>query len=246
MKYFIKPILLFTVFAAIFFAGCKKAAVTPKVNLEVVGTTHIVDSMITFKITGNAETYVIYTGDAGHEFSKSYLAVVKGLNPDLEKVVLTQDSMASLTPWLTSRINNRNAALQAGEKPVDGAAVLAALTGMVGKVYSNKEVPRFELTKLMPIMRSAALEIVDNYFEDHSTYLTPEDGFSTGVAIDRYNRSYSHSYSKPGKYTVTLVATNVGNKKYSGSGYIKDRTSSAGEYGHSRVVKSLEIEVVEP
>ncbi|WP_262249784.1 DUF5017 domain-containing protein [Parapedobacter soli] len=246
MRYIVKPILSLVILAPILFAGCEKVAIAPKVNLEVVGTTHMVDSMVHFKITGNAETYVIYTGDTDHEFAKSYLAVVNGSNPDLEKVVLSQDSLEILTPWLALRINNRNAILQEGEEPVDEAAVLAALSRMVGKVYSNKEIPRFELTKLMPIMRSAALEIVDNYFEDHSTYLTPEGGFSTGVAIDRYHRSFSYAYSQPGKYTVTLVATNVGDKKYSGSGYIQDRTSSASEYGYNRVVKSVEIEIIEP
>src|SRR5690606_17587147 len=174
-------------------------------------------------VTGNAETYVVYTGDAGHEFAKSYLTIVNDIDSDLEKVVLTQDSLVSLTPWLTTTINNRNANLPAGENPIDGAALFAALNGMVGKVYSNKDIPRFELTKLAPTIRGAVLDLVNNYFDDHSTYLAPEGGFSTGVAIDRYNRSFSYAYSQPGKYTVTLIATNVGDKKYSGSGYIHDR-----------------------
>ena len=88
-----------------------------------------------------------------------------------------------------------------------------------------------------------ARDIVDMYYQDKSTLLAPEGGFSTGAAVDRYEKTMEYSYSAEGTYVVTLIATNVSNKQYSGSGYQDDRTSPGSEYDLSRTIKELVITV---
>ena len=68
-------------------------------------------------------------------------------------------------------------------------------------------------------------------------------GFSTGVALNRNNLTYSYKFAAPGAYVVTLLGTKLSDKDYSGSGYIDDRTSSAGEYNFKRNTDTVTIVV---
>jgi hypothetical protein len=84
---------------------------------------------------------------------------------------------------------------------------------------------------------------VVTYFTNLSVLLTPPGGFSTGVAINRYNLTYSYKFGTPGTYEVTLLGTRLSDKNYSGSGYIYNSTSSASEYTYSRNTDTVTIVV---
>lgn len=235
--------LLTLLFIVTIFAACDDEGVMPDLSVVATPATVVVGEEVSFKIAGDAETYVIYTGDNGHKFANSYLAVTAGMDLDQEEVVLTADSLVSLTPWLIGNIESYNNT--EGSKPVNADSVLAGLSKMVDKVYINKETPKYEITQLMPNMYQVAVSIVDIYFENHSVLLAPEEGFSTGVAISRYDLEYTYTYSAPGTYVATVIATNVSTKNYSGSGYTNDRTASADEYNFNRQIKEVTITVTE-
>ena len=85
--------------------------------------------------------------------------------------------------------------------------------------------------------------LVEPYFTNLSVLLTPVGGFSTGVAINRYDLTYSYKFTVPGTYVVTLLGTKLSDKNYFGSGYTLDRSSSAGEYDYKRHMDSVTIVV---
>ena len=115
---------------------------------------------------------------------------------------------------------------------------------MVGQDYDYREVAKYDITtELMPPLPTVANDLVDNYFQDNSTLLAPDGGYATGVALNRYDLGFTHVYSEPGEYTATVIATNVSNKNYSGSGYKNDRTASANEYNFNRLMKQVTITV---
>ena len=65
--------LLFLFFITLLtFSSCEKDELDTWVSLEADKTIVAVNETVTFNVSGNAETYVVYTGDAGHDFTKSY------------------------------------------------------------------------------------------------------------------------------------------------------------------------------
>ena len=64
------------------FTSCEKDELDTWVSLEADKTIVAVNETVSFKIAGNAETYVVYTGDAGHDFAKSYLVITEGKKID--------------------------------------------------------------------------------------------------------------------------------------------------------------------
>jgi len=288
------------------------------VSIEVSKTEVVVDgTKVTFNVSGNAETYVIYTGDAGHEFAKSYLVITEGKKIDQEEYVLTQTKLDTWTPILTAEINAWNAvttntpidkvAVFAGLKdlvgipyyfetaaqrvralmptlkliadcrtlvttyfsnkyvlsqakldtwtpiltaeidawnavptntPIDKVAVFARLKSLVNKLYYFDEAKNLLIGILSPFKTDIQCEALlnnINIFTKNKVDLTPVGGFSTGVALNRNNLTYSYIFKTPGgPYTVTVLGTKLSDKNYSGSGYIDDRTSSASEYNYKR------------
>ena len=79
------------------------------------------------------------------------------------------------------------------------------------------------------------------YFTNLSVLLTPVGGFSTGVALNRNELTYSYKFSTPGTYVVTLLGTRLSDKNYSGSGYIYNSSSSASEYTYNRNTDTVTI-----
>ena len=73
--------------------------------------------------------------------------------------------------------------------------------------------------------------------------LTPVGGFSTGVAINRYDLTYSYKFNTAGTYVVTVLGTRLSDKIYSGSGYIYNSTSSASDYSFKRNTDTVTIVV---
>jgi hypothetical protein len=122
--------------------------------------------------------------------------------------------------------------------------VIAGLRRLLDKSY-YKDTAAIRIRELMPTLKTFTdcQNLVGTYFTNLSVLLTPVGGFSTGVAINRYDLNYSYKFTAPGTYVVTLLGTRIGDKIYSGSGYIYNSTASASEYNFGRNTASVTIVV---
>ena len=224
------------------FTSCQEDELDTWVSIEADKTEVAINEAVTFKIAGNAETYVVYTGDFGHDFAKSYLVITEGKKIDQEEYVLTQASLDTWIPFLTAEIIAYN--LLNPKAPLDADAIIAGLEALVDKPY-YKDTAANRIRELMPTLKTYTDcgNLVVTYFTNKSVLLTPVGGFSTGVALNRNNLTYTYSFKLAGTYVVTLLGTNLSNKDYSGSGYIDDRTSSASEYNYNRNTATVTIVV---
>ena len=224
------------------FASCEKDDLDTWVSIEADKTVVAVDETVTFKMSGNAETYVVYTGDASHDFTKSYLVITGGRTIDDESYVLTQAKLDIWIPILTTEIAAYNIANP--NTPLNSNAIITGLQNLVDQSY-YKDTAAIRIRELMPTLKTFAncQNLVDTYFTNLSVLLTPAGGFSTGVAINRYNLTYSYKFTTPGTYVVTLLGTRIGDKIYSGSGYIYNSTASASEYNFGRNTATVTIVV---
>ena len=224
------------------FASCEKDDLDTWVSIEADKTVVAVDETVTFKMSGNAETYVVYTGDASHDFTKSYLVITGGRTIDDESYVLTQAKLDIWIPILTTEIAAYNIANP--NTPLNANAIITGLQNLVDQSY-YKDTAAIRIRELMPTLKTFAncQNLVDTYFTNLSVLLTPAGGFSTGVAINRYNLTYSYKFTTPGTYVVTLLGTRIGDKIYSGSGYIYNSTASASEYNFGRNTATVTIVV---
>lgn len=224
------------------FTSCVKDDLGTWVNIKASKTEVAVNEKVNFTISGNAETYVIYTGDAGHDFAKSYLVITEGIKLDQEEYVLTQAQYDIWIPILTDEINefnvsNPNATLNLND-------IIAGLTALVNKPFFLDTAAN-RLREIMPTLKtySDCGNLVSAYFTNNSILLAPVGGFSTGIALNRNILTYSYEFTTPGSYTVTLLGTKVGQKNYTGNGYIDDRSSSASEYNYNRNKATVTIVV---
>ena len=224
------------------FTSCEKDEIDTWVSLEADKTTVAVNETVSFKMIGNAETYVVYTGDTGHDFAKSYLVITGGKKVDQEEYVLTQARLDTWTPILNAEIIAYN--LLNPNTTLDANAIIAGLKRLVDKSY-YKDTAANRIRELMPTFKlySDCQNLVGTYFTNLSVLLTPVGGFSTGVAINRNELTYSYKFTTAGTYVVTLLGTRLSDKNYSGSGYIYNSTSSASEYNYKRNTDTLTIVV---
>ena len=239
-KYSISTLKLLTIL--FLFASCEKDDLDTWVSIEANKTTVAVNETVSFKMSGNAETYVVYTGDAGHDFTKSYLVITGGRTIDNEDYVLKQSGLDTWIPILTTEIAAYN--ILNPNSPLDTNTVIAGLRRLLDKSY-YKDTAAIRIRELMPTLKTFTdcQILVGTYFTNLSVLLTPAGGFSTGVAINRYDLNYSYKFTAPGTYVVTLVGTRIGDKIYSGSGYIYNSTASASEYNFGRNTASVTIVV---
>ena len=224
------------------FASCEKDDLDTWVSIEADKSVVAVDETVTFKMSGNAETYVVYTGDASHDFTKSYLVITGGRTIDDESYVLTQAKLDIWIPILTTEIAANNA--NPNSTPLNANTIITGLQSLVDQSY-YKDTAAIRIRELMPTLKTFAncQNLVVTYFTNLSVLLTPPGGFSTGVAINRYNLTYSYKFTTPGTYVVTLLGTRIGDKIYSGSGYIYNSTASASEYNFGRNTATVTIVV---
>ena len=224
------------------FTSCEKDEIDTWVSLEADKTVVAAGETVTFKMSGNAETYVVYTGDTGHDFTKSYLVITGGRIIDDEDYVLKQSGLDAWTPILTAEIAAYNIANP--NSTLDANTIIAGLTTLLDNSY-YKDTAAIRIRELMPTLKTFAncQNLVETYFTNLSVLLTPAGGFSTGVAINRYNLTYSYKFRTPGTYEVTLLGTRLSDKNYSGSGYIYNSTSSASEYTYNRNTDRVTIVV---
>ncbi len=233
------------------FTSCEKDEIDTWVSLEADKTEVAVNETVTFKMSGNAETYVIYTGDIEikpngqqipHIFANSYLVITGGKRVDQEDYVLKQAGLDAWIPILTAEIAAYNIANP--NTPLNANTIITGLQSLVDKSY-YKDTAAIKIRELMPTLKTFTncQNLVVTYFTNLSVLLTPPGGFSTGVAINRYNLTYSYKFGTPGTYVVTLLGTRLSDKNYSGSGYIYNSTSSASEYTYNRNTDTVTIVV---
>ena len=239
-KYSISILVLLSILFC--FTSCEKDELDTWVSIEADKTQIAINETVTFKMSGNAETYVVYTGDSGHDFAKSYLVITGGKKIDDEAYVLTQASLDTWTPILTAEIIAYN--LANPNTTIDANAVITGLQSLVDKSYF-KDTAAIRIRELMPTLKTYAncQSLVDTYFTNLSVLLTPVGGFSTGVAINRYDLTYSYKFNTAGTYVVTVLGTRLSDKIYSGSGYIYNSTSSASDYSFKRNTDTVTIVV---
>ena len=227
------------------FISCEQDDLTPDFS---VTTTVDADNpnKITFSITGDAETFVIYTGDDGHDYDSSHLLLTDGKDVDLEERVLTQDGYDLIEPLLTARIESYNNSIDRVLPEVDVDYVLNGVKDNIDKEYTNSLNAKYEIAILMGDMMpdvSAFLDDIVTYFDDNSTLLAPVGGFSLGAVIHRYDKEYTYTYSEAGTYKAVVIATNLSTKNYSGSGYQDNATASASEYSYYREIKEVGVTI---
>ncbi len=224
------------------FTSCEKDEIDTWVSLEADKTAVAVNETVSFTMTGNAETYVVYTGDTGHDFAKSYLVITGGKKVDQEDYVLTQANLNTWIPILNAEIIAYN--LLNPNTTLDANAIITGLQRLVDKSY-YKDTAANRIRELMPTFKSFSdcQNLVGSYFTNLSVLLTPVGGFSTGVAINRNELTYSYKFTTAGTYIVTLLGTRLSDKNYSGSGYIYNSTSSASEYTYNRNTDTVTIVV---
>jgi hypothetical protein len=239
-KYSINILMLLTILFC--FTSCEKDEIDTWVSLEADKTEVAINETVSFTMTGNAETYVVYTGDTGHDFAKSYLVITGGKKVDQEDYVLTQSSLDTWIPILNAEIIAYN--LLNPNTTLDANAIIAGLRRLVDKSY-YKDTAANRIRELMPTFKSYSdcQNLVGTYFTNLSILLTPAGGFSTGVAINRNELTYSYKFTTAGTYVVTLLGTRLSDKNYSGSGYIYNSTSSASEYTYNRNTDTVTIVV---
>jgi len=239
-KYTISILMLLTILFC--FTSCEKDELDTWVSIEADKTEVAINETVTFKMSGNAETYVVYTGDSGHDFAKSYLVITGGKKIDDEAYVLTQANLDMWTPILTAEIIAYN--LANPNITIDANAVITGLQSLVDKSYF-KDTAAIRIRELMPTLKTYAncQSLVDTYFTNLSVLLTPVGGFSTGVAINRYDLTYSYKFNTAGTYVVTVLGTRLSDKIYSGSNYIYNSTSSASDYTYKRNTDTVTIVV---
>jgi hypothetical protein len=236
------------------FTSCEKDELDTWVSIEADKTEVAINETVSFKITGNAETYVVYTGDTGHDFAKSYLVVTEGKKIDQEEYVLTQANLDAWTLVLQSELtilDNNNTDSPVTMANVDLPTILVELKKMVDIPYYfdtaaqnlNLIMPDFVKINDCNEFITGVLPSKPAHFTNNSISLTPVGGFSTGVSLSRNNLTYSYKFAAAGTYVVTLLGTKLSNKDYSGSGYIDDRTSSADEYNFKRNTDTVTIVV---
>ena len=239
-KYSTNILMLLTLLFS--FSSCEKDELDTWVSLEADKTIVAVNETVSFKIAGNAETYAVYSGDDGHDFAKSYLVITGGKKVDQEEYVLTQARLDTWTPILNAEIIAYN--LLNPNTTLDANAIIAGLKRLVDKSY-YKDTAANRIRELMPTFKlySDCQNLVGTYFTNLSVLLTPVGGFSTGVAINRNELTYSYKFTTAGTYVVTLLGTRLSDKNYSGSGYIYNSTSSASEYNYKRNTDTVTIVV---
>ena len=234
------------------FTSCVKDELDTWVSLEADKTIVAVNETVSFKIAGNAETYVVYTGDTlidnsgkkiSRVFANSYLVLTQGQKIDQEEYVLTQTKLDTWTPILTAEINAWNAVTT--NTPIDKVTVFAKLKSSVNTLYYFDDAKNLLIGILSPFKTDSQCgTFVSTYFTKNQVLLAPGVvGFSIGEPVNRNNLTYSHTFKRRGTYTVTLLGTKIGQKNYSGSGYIDDRTSSASEYDYRRNIATVTIVV---
>ena len=225
MKTF-QNIILIAITTLIFYS-CKKNVEGPQTDISASKTAVAVGEEVTFTVTGTADGISIYTGDAGHEYEKSKYYLTNGKDITTESVTLSQ-----------TKFDEFKAAAIAHD------TIENKIQTMVGKSYNGKSVIEELIREFHSYeITDGALANITKYFTVQGAATPPAGGYATGVGVDPEidNKVYKYKYSTPGTYKVTLFASAIGRKNYTGSGYKNTRVTYDSEY--DRTVVTMEITI---
>lgn len=235
-------------FIVIGLASCSKdeEVVVPEFDFTLSKTRVAVGEEVELNIIGSAETFSVFTGDAGHQYENSHLVVNDGKDVNYEDVWLPSSAIPGIMAHLQTAINDHNASTVTDQTRaiIDPENIKAGLEEIVNIRFSNSELLRvriFDVLLELTGVKALSEEIVNLFSENDNLLLVPDDGYSTGFSIDRNEKIFKYTYSTPGTYTVTVVATNVSGKIHRGDGYNTDRTSRGDEYNYKRTIREMSI-----
>ncbi len=242
------PIIAVMASCLAFLASCSKdEALAPDFTISVTPGNVAVGEAVTIRIDGSAETFSVFTGDAGSDYSKSHASINEGKDIDAEDYWLPADRVDAVMELVNTPIDwhNEKALTDQGLPVVNKDAVRAAVVAMADIHFDNAELIR---TRFMSIVLalSDAKQLSQQFMafcQNNNAVHTPEGGYAKGHAVDRYLRTLVYSYSAPGTYTITVVGTNTGRKLYNGDGYKTNMVTQANEYGYARLIRTFTITV---
>lgn len=223
-------------------ASCEKEEI-PYFTIGTDKESYSLDEIVTFTIIGDAETFTIYTGDSLHYYDSSVAVITENQVIDQEITILPADSLdlvLSVAVDAVDKFNSRNDSLQ-----VDTSLVKDQISALVGKEYYSIQEAQYDLLEILYFVTgyTSTIEKCMAYYTTDALYLAPAQGFSTGFPVDRYEKTFNYQYSKPGTYRVVAIATNVGEKQYSGSGYKEEREQSASDYDYYRHIEEISVTI---
>lgn len=225
--------------------SCEKEDI-PSITFSSDKQNYKVNEEVKFTFTGEADTYVIYTGDSSHNYNNSVAVITEGKILDQETTWLSADSLDLVLDVMLTAVERYNKRVPDSLK-TDTSLVKEGVSDLVGKQYYSVEEAQYDLLGFIYFMNgyTGVLEDALLHYNIDALYHAPEDGFSKGFPVDREEKNFSYQYAYPGTYKVVAIATNVSEKKYSGSGYKEAREQSADEYNFYRTIREISLTVTE-
>lgn len=83
------------------------------------------------------------------------------------------------------------------------------------------------------------IEMGTDEYEPWNTGVSLGSVYTTGGI----QKTYKYIYTGAGDFTITAVATNVGDKDYKGIDYSEERSNSLDDYSHKRALSSVKVSV---
>jgi len=230
------------------FSACKKEDMNPPdFTISVNPQQAKVGEPVVISITGDAESFTVFTGDPGAEYSKSHAYINAGKDIDYQDYWLPQEKVEAAWQHVIPSIDWHNTkALTDQSLPfVDKDAIRDSLSSIADVHFSNAELFRSRVFSIL--IELSDVKLLSNqlltYTENANKEYMPEGGYATGHAIARYVNSLTYTYDQPGTYTITVIGTSVSRKKYSGDGYNTDRVTHENEYDYNRLIREYVLTV---
>lgn len=248
MKKIFKFLLISIVFAGVVSCSKDELIEAPEFQFTLSAARVAVGEEVELIITGAAETFSVFTGDAGHEYVNSHLVVNDGKDVNYEDVWLPSSAIPAVMTHLQTPINDHNASTSTDQTRaiIDPDDIRAGLQAIADIRFTNSELLRvriFDVLLELTGVKALSEEIVNLYSQNDNLLLAPTGGYSRGFSVDRNEKIFKYTYSTPGTYTITVVGTNVGGKIHRGDGYNTDRVSSGDEYNYNRTIREMSITV---
>ena len=153
-----------------------------------------------------------------------------------EKIILRQVDMY---------VNGRSTFAAADDSPykydLDGDGVLEAYECELDPA-TGLPVHEADYTKYKGFQGDVYLSFIEMGTDEYEPWNT---GVSLGSVYTTggIQKTYKYIYTGAGDFTITAVATNVGDKDYKGIDYSEERSNSLDDYSHKRALSSVKISV---
>lgn len=153
-----------------------------------------------------------------------------------EKIILRQVDMY---------VNGRSTFVAADDSPykydLDGDGVLESYECELDPA-TGLPVHEADYTKYKGFQGDVYLSFIEMGTDEYEPWNT---GVSLGSVYTTggIQKTYKYIYTGAGDFTITAVATNVGDKDYKGIDYSEERSNSLDDYSHKRALSSVKVSV---